>query len=63
MDIPSVRRLTSARIPTVDGEFALSLYENSRDDKEHLALVCGEVHEEEDVLVRVHSECFTGDVL
>ena len=63
MEIPSVRRLTSARIPTADGEFTLSLYENSEDDKDHLALVCGEVEGREDVLVRAHSECFTGDVL
>ncbi|WP_263789660.1 GTP cyclohydrolase II [Salinibacter sp.] len=63
MEIPSVERLTSARIPTVDGEFSLSLYENSKDDKDHLALVCGDVADAEDVLVRVHSECFTGDVL
>lgn len=59
----SVRRLTSTRIPTVDGEFTLSLYENSDDDKDHLALLYGNVEGEEDVLVRVHSECFTGDVL
>lgn len=58
-----MRRLTSARIPTADGEFSLSLYENSQDNKDHLALVCGEVEGKEDVLVRVHSECFTGDVL
>lgn len=63
MEIPSVRRLTSARIPTVDGEFSLSLYENSQDNKDHLALVYGEVDGKEDVLVRIHSECFTGDVL
>ncbi len=63
MEIPSVRRLTSARIPTADGEFTLSLYENSEDDKDHLALVYGEVEGREDVLVRAHSECFTGDVL
>lgn len=63
MEIPTVQRLTSARVPTADGEFTLSLYENNQDDKEHLALVCGEVEGEEEVLVRVHSECFTGDVL
>lgn len=63
MEIPSVRRLTSARIPTPDGEFTLSLYENDQDDKDHLALVCGDIEDREDVLVRVHSECFTGDVL
>src|SRR6056297_1553786 len=63
METLSVRRLTSTRIPTVDGEFTLSLYENSQDDKDHLALIHGDVEGEEDVLVRVHSECFTGDVI
>ena len=59
----SVERLTGARIPTAGSEFTLLLYENSRDDKDHLALVHGDVAGEEDVLVRAHSECFTGDVL
>jgi len=63
METVSVQRLTQTRIPTVDGEFTLSLYENSNDDKDHLALLYGDVEGEEDVLVRVHSECFTGDVL
>jgi len=54
---------TCARIPTPDGEFQLCLYENSLDAKEHLAIVRGEVRDREEVLVRVHSECFTGDVL
>ena len=63
MGSPTVQRLTSTRIPTVDGEFTLSLYENDEDDKDHLALICGEVEGKDDVLVRIHSECFTGDVL
>ena len=63
MEILTARRLSSARIPTVDGEFTLILYENSDDDKDHLALVCGDVEGRDDVLVRAHSECFTGDVL
>lgn len=63
METLSVTRLTSTRIPTIDGEFTLSLYENSADDKDHLALIYGDVEGEEDVLVRIHSECFTGDVL
>ena len=63
METLSVRRLTSTRIPTVDGEFTLSLYENSNDDKDHLALVYGDITGADNVLVRVHSECFTGDVL
>lgn len=59
----SVQRLTSTRIPTRDGEFTLSLYENNVDQKDHLALVHGDVEGQDEVLVRVHSECFTGDVL
>jgi GTP cyclohydrolase II len=55
--------MASARIPTAEGEFQLCLYRNTRDDKEHLALVMGEVTGKENVLVRVHSECFTGDIL
>jgi len=47
----------------MDGEFQLYLYHTSLDDKEHLALVLGEVDGHSNVLVRVHSECFTGDVL
>ncbi len=58
-----VQQLACARIPTDYGEFRLCLYENNKDDKEHLALVMGEVAGQENVLVRVHSECFTGDVL
>jgi 3,4-dihydroxy 2-butanone 4-phosphate synthase/GTP cyclohydrolase II len=53
----------SARIPTAVSEFQLFFYPDSRDDKEHLALVKGQVGGQDDVLVRVHSECFTGDVL
>jgi GTP cyclohydrolase II len=48
------------RLPTIEGEFQLCVYANG---KEHLALVKGDVTGKEDVLVRVHSECFTGDVL
>ncbi len=58
-----VQQLACARIPTDYGEFYLCLYENSKDDKEHLALVMGDVRDQDNVLVRVHSECFTGDVL
>lgn len=63
METLSIERLTGARIPTADGEFTLFLYDNSEDDKDHLALVCGDVEGQDDVLVRAHSECFTGDVL
>jgi GTP cyclohydrolase II len=55
--------MTTARIPTDDGEFDLALYRNSGDEKEHLAIIYGDVAARADVLVRIHSECFTGDVL
>jgi 3,4-dihydroxy 2-butanone 4-phosphate synthase/GTP cyclohydrolase II len=58
-----VERMASARVPTQMGEFQLYLYTNNQDDKEHLALVMGEIEGKDDVLVRVHSECYTGDVL
>lgn len=63
MEPLTVRRMVSARIPTDDAEFYLNLYHNNHDDKEHLAIVLGEVIGKSDVLVRLHSECFTGDVL
>jgi GTP cyclohydrolase II len=59
----SAKRVTCARIPTPEGEFQLCVYQNDLDEKEHLALVMGDVHGKAEVLVRVHSECFTGDVL
>jgi GTP cyclohydrolase II len=59
----TVTRRAEARIPTERGEFQLFLYEDDRDHKEHLALVQGEIAGQQDILVRVHSECFTGDVL
>lgn len=59
----TVKRMVSTRIPTEEGEFQLILYDNNQDDKEHLALVMGKVEGKENVLVRLHSECFTGDVL
>lgn len=58
-----VRRMVAARIPTDVAEFHLHLYHNSHDDKEHLALILGDLQGKSDVLVRLHSECFTGDVL
>lgn len=59
----SVQREITANIPNEQGEFKLHLYTNSQDAKEHLALTSGEMEGAKDVLVRVHSECFTGDVL
>jgi GTP cyclohydrolase II len=63
MDGLLVERMACARVPTDLGEYKLCLYTTNQDDKEHLAVVIGDVQEQSDVLVRVHSECFTGDVL
>jgi GTP cyclohydrolase II len=58
-----VTRKATARIPTPAGEFQLYYYTGNGDEKEHLALVRGQVNGRREVLVRLHSECFTGDVL
>jgi GTP cyclohydrolase II len=63
MDEIVVSRQVAARIPTQYGTFQLILFHDNRDQKEHVALVMGAVADRECVLVRVHSECFTGDVL
>ena len=58
-----VRRAAETRIPTeVAGEFRIVVYENDVDNLTHVALIKGEVDPEKPVLVRVHSECLTGDV-
>ncbi len=58
-----VRRAAATRLPTRYGDFELIVYETEVDNYQHLALVKGDVAGKPDVLVRVHSECFTGDVL
>jgi 3,4-dihydroxy 2-butanone 4-phosphate synthase/GTP cyclohydrolase II len=57
-----VERVVSTTLPTTFGEFTVVGYRSVLDDKHHVALVKGEVSGVEDVLVRVHSECLTGDV-
>lgn len=58
-----VRRAAVTTLPTIyGGEFKAIAYENEVDTLQHLALVKGQIGEEEPVLVRVHSECLTGDV-
>ena len=58
-----VRRAASALIPSrYGGDFRLTVYENDVDDSKHVAMVKGEIGPEDNVLVRVHSECLTGDV-
>jgi 3,4-dihydroxy 2-butanone 4-phosphate synthase / GTP cyclohydrolase II len=57
-----VKRVAEARIPTQWGDFTSYAYESTLDGEQHLALVRGAVQGEDNVLVRVHSECLTGDV-
>jgi 3,4-dihydroxy 2-butanone 4-phosphate synthase / GTP cyclohydrolase II len=57
-----VERRASARVPLRYGEFTAHGYSSSYDDREHVAFVFGEIGDGEDLLVRVHSECLTGDV-
>jgi 3,4-dihydroxy 2-butanone 4-phosphate synthase/GTP cyclohydrolase II len=56
-----VNRVASPQLPTRYGDFTLYAYENEFDSKTHVALVMGEVTGDEPVLIRVHSECLTGD--
>jgi GTP cyclohydrolase II len=63
MDIEPFQHVTCARLPTPEAEFRLCLFRDPKEDKEHLAIILGQVDGAEGVLVRVHSECFTGDVL
>jgi len=57
-----VHRVAEANLPTSYGEFRAIAYKSDIDPDEHLALVMGDITSEESVLVRVHSECLTGDV-
>ncbi|MFF3271063.1 bifunctional 3,4-dihydroxy-2-butanone-4-phosphate synthase/GTP cyclohydrolase II [Streptomyces chrestomyceticus] len=59
---PTVRREAETRLPTRYGEFTAYGYRSTVDGVEHIALVAGEIGDGEDVLVRVHSECLTGDI-
>ncbi len=58
-----VKRVTDARMPTEFGEFTCYVYESLLDGEQHVAMVKGAVQGEDNVLVRVHSECLTGDAL
>jgi 3,4-dihydroxy 2-butanone 4-phosphate synthase/GTP cyclohydrolase II len=58
-----IKVVTTTRLPTKYGEFKAIAYASQTDDGEHLALVYGDITTDEPVLVRVHSECLTGDVL
>jgi 3,4-dihydroxy 2-butanone 4-phosphate synthase/GTP cyclohydrolase II len=56
-----VRRAATAKMPTRFGDFKAIVYENEIDHVDHVALVMGEIDPEDPVLIRVHSECLTGD--
>ena len=57
-----IRRVSEARIPTPAGDHTAYVYESVLDGEQHLALVKGDITDQSNVLVRVHSECLTGDV-
>jgi 3,4-dihydroxy 2-butanone 4-phosphate synthase / GTP cyclohydrolase II len=58
-----VNKVASAELPTEYGELHLHAFENQIDKQVHIALLCGDIGDGQDVLVRVHSQCLTGDVL
>ena len=58
-----VKRAASAKLPTEYGKFHIHAFESVVDKQTHVAMVCGEIGHGRDVLVRVHSQCLTGDVL
>jgi 3,4-dihydroxy 2-butanone 4-phosphate synthase/GTP cyclohydrolase II len=58
-----VKRVADARMPTEWGDFTCYVYESLLDGEQHVAMVKGAVQGEDNVLVRVHSECLTGDAL
>lgn len=59
---PLVKREVQTKLPTAFGEFEVIGYSNNQDEKEHIALVKGNIEHTEATLTRVHSECMTGDV-
>ncbi|MFJ1750240.1 bifunctional 3,4-dihydroxy-2-butanone-4-phosphate synthase/GTP cyclohydrolase II [Streptomyces sp. NPDC088116] len=59
---PTVRREAEVRLPTAHGQFTAYGYRSTVDGVEHVALVHGDIGDGEDLLVRVHSECLTGDI-
>ena len=57
-----VRRVATSTLPTEFGHFDIHVFENGGDDETHVALVCGDLGDGEDVLIRLHSSCVTGDI-
>ncbi len=57
-----IEKVAEAKLPTKHGNFKVKLYKSLVDNKEHLAMIKGKVSHEKPILVRMHSECLTGDV-
>lgn len=57
-----VEMVAEARLPSDHGDFLLRVYQNNIDGKEHVAIIKGAIHPDTPMLVRVHSECLTGDI-
>ena len=57
-----IEKVAEARLPTIHGEFQIMAYKSRIEPGEHLALVMGEWQADEPILVRIHSQCLTGDV-
>ncbi|MEM7136152.1 MAG: GTP cyclohydrolase II [Myxococcota bacterium] len=60
---PTVERYSGSKLPTRFGMFDVVVYKETDGDKEHVAITVGEIRGASDVLIRVHSECLTGEVL
>src|SRR6056300_2018436 len=60
---PNVVKASEADLPTSHGDFKIMAFENTQTKEHHVALVMGDISPIDEVLVRVHSECLTGDVL
>lgn len=60
---PNVVKASEAELPTTHGDFKIMAFENTQTKEHHVALVMGDISPSDEVLVRVHSECLTGDVL
>lgn len=58
----TIRKISSSALPTKYGQFIIHVYQDEKTGQEHVALVAGHVLSNENVLVRVHSECLTGDI-
>lgn len=59
----NVKKVSTSKLPTTFGDFLIHLYKDSTTTTEHVVLIMGNVHLQENVLTRVHSECLTGDIL